>query len=28
VLAHIAAAHERIWLCRPGDIAAHARTVI
>lgn len=28
VLAHLSAARERIWLCRPGDIAAHARTVI
>lgn len=27
VLAHIAAARARIWLCRPGDIAAHAREV-
>jgi peptidoglycan/xylan/chitin deacetylase (PgdA/CDA1 family) len=28
VLAHLAAAKDRIWLCRPGDIAAHARDVI
>jgi allantoinase len=28
VLAHIAAARDDIWLCRPGDIAAHARGVI
>jgi peptidoglycan/xylan/chitin deacetylase (PgdA/CDA1 family) len=28
VFAHLAAARDRIWLCRPGDIAAHARTVI
>jgi allantoinase len=27
VLAHIAGARRRIWLCRPGDIAAHARQV-
>ena len=27
VFAHLAAAREHIWLCRPGDIAAHARTV-
>ncbi len=28
VFAHIAAAGNRIWLCRPGDIARHAREVI
>ncbi|MFC3028184.1 MULTISPECIES: polysaccharide deacetylase family protein [Roseomonadaceae] len=28
VLAHIAAARPRIWLCRPGEIAAHARKVL
>ncbi|WP_439596770.1 polysaccharide deacetylase [Falsiroseomonas sp.] len=28
VLAHIAAARSRIWLCRPGEIAAHARKVL
>jgi len=28
VLAHLAAARERVWLCRPGEIAAHARGVL
>jgi hypothetical protein len=28
VLAHLAGARDRIWLCRPGEIAAHARGVI
>jgi hypothetical protein len=25
VLAHLDAARDRVWPCRPGDIAAHAR---
>lgn len=28
VFAHIAAAQEEVWLCRPGDIARHAATVV
>ncbi|MFC2998842.1 polysaccharide deacetylase family protein [Falsiroseomonas tokyonensis] len=28
VLAHLAAARSRIWLCRPGEIAADARKVL
>lgn len=28
VFAHIAAAKDDVWLCRPGDIARHAATVI
>jgi hypothetical protein len=28
VLAHIAAVRDDVWLCRPGDIARHAATVV
>lgn len=28
VLAHIGTAREEVWLCRPGEIAAHARGLI
>lgn len=28
VFAHIAAARDDVWLCRPGDIARHAATVV
>lgn len=28
ILADLAALHDRIWLCRPGEIATHAREVL